>query len=145
MHGKLISWDSPLNTTLSTMKIEHIYQGTHVTVPSPLVETEDWFARNKKDADWVDCEVGYLAETCQDNNIRFGYLRFISDNVAQNYIYSLATERQEAVISARKDIWDKIRQVLAAHLGIEDLGGNMQEHLCKIKTSIQVQYVSFIV
>ncbi|CRL27138.1 unnamed protein product [Penicillium camemberti] len=130
--GKLLSWESPLSTTLSTMKIEHLCQGTHVTVPSPLVETEDWLANNKQDADWVDCEVGYLAEACQDNNIRFGYLHFISDNVAQKYIYNLATERQEAVISARKGIWDKVRQILATHLGIEDLGGSMQVQFCKI-------------
>lgn len=130
--GKLLSWESPLSTTLSTMKIEHLCQGTHVTVPSPLVETEDWLANNKQDADWVDCEVGYLAEACQDNNIRFGYLHFISDNVAQKYIYNLATERQEAVISARKGIWDKVRHILATHLGIEDLGGSMQGQFCKI-------------
>ncbi|OQE46788.1 hypothetical protein PENCOP_c001G07751 [Penicillium coprophilum] len=130
--GKLLSWESPLTKTLSTMEIPDLYQGTHVTVPSPLVETEDWLTRNQKRANWVDCEVGYLAEACQENNIQFGYLHFISDNVAQKHMYSLATERQDAVISARMDIWDKVRQVLSTHLGIEDLGASIQRDLCKI-------------
>ncbi|OGE54286.1 hypothetical protein PENARI_c006G00423 [Penicillium arizonense] len=126
LNNKILSWKSPLTTTLSTQHIAHLCQGTHITVPSPLVETELWLAMNKHDADWVDCEVGYLAQACQEHNTRFGYLHFISDNVAQRYLYNLATERQDAVISARKDIWDEIRRILALHLGIESLEGGVR-------------------
>ncbi|KAI2717543.1 hypothetical protein CBS147332_4423 [Penicillium roqueforti] len=128
LNNKTLSWKSPLTATLSAGHMAHICQGIHVTVPSPLVENEHWLAKNKHRADWVDCEVGYLAQACQEHNILFGYLHFISDNVAQKYHYNLATERQDAVISARKGIWCEIRRVLALHLGIKDL----EEGFCKI-------------
>jgi hypothetical protein len=127
LNNKILSWKSPLTKTLSTEHIAHLCQGTHITVPSPLVETELWLAKNKHDADWVDCEVGYLAQACQERSTRFGYLHFISDNVAQRYLYNLATERQDAVISARKDIWDETRRILALHLGIKNQEGNARE------------------
>jgi hypothetical protein len=129
LNNEMLSWNSGLATTLSTEHIARLCMGTHITVSSPLVETEDWLAENKHDADWVDCEVGYLARACQEQNTQFGYLHFISDNVAQKFRYNLATERQEAVISARKDIWDDIRRVIAVHLGISYLEGRACESI----------------
>ncbi|KAJ5762332.1 uncharacterized protein N7511_005714 [Penicillium nucicola] len=121
LYNEILHWKSPLTTTLSTQNIAHLCRGTHITVSSPLVETEHWLAENRHDADWVDCEVGYLALACQEQNTRFGYLHFISDNVAQRCLYNLSTERQEAVISARKNIWNDFRRILALHLDIKDL------------------------
>lgn len=121
LNNEILSWKSPLTTTLSTENITHLCLGSHITVSSPLVETENWLSANEHDADWVDCEVGYLAQACQEQNTAFGYLHFISDNVARNFLYNLATERQEAVIRARKHIWDEIRQILVLHLGTKDL------------------------
>lgn len=118
LNGNLLQWECPLHKTLSTMKIANICRGTHVTVSSPLVETEDWLYR--QNTDWVDCEVGHLAEACKESRIQFGYLNLISDNVARKYPHDLATERQDVVLTARKKLLDKIRKILAIHLGIED-------------------------
>ena len=40
LNNRILSWKSPLATTLSTEHIAHLCQGAHITVPSPLVETE---------------------------------------------------------------------------------------------------------
>ncbi|KAJ5096029.1 hypothetical protein NUU61_005385 [Penicillium alfredii] len=116
------SWKSTLDGTLANITaIPNLSHGVHVTVPTPLVETDAWFAQWEDRAQWVDCEVGHLVEACQADGIQFAYLHFISDNVARHYPQSLATERDGVVLQARQRVLDTMRRVLADYLCLEVL------------------------
>ncbi|KAJ5646825.1 hypothetical protein N7490_003197 [Penicillium lividum] len=119
--GQLITWDNALKPAISTAKYAKVCSGINVTVPTPLIETDNWFAQWEGKADWVDCEVGHAANACQEAKIKFGYLHIISDNVAQYHPQNLSTERQPAERLARKKILNQMQEILGLYLGLDDL------------------------
>lgn len=124
LDGELISWENPL---LSTIKDRHkkemptdIVLGTHVTVSSPLDETQTWFSDWKGKAQWVDCEVGHIARACKLLDIDFGYIHVISDNVAKHFSQNLATDRDPDVVRNRNIAFREIWHIIRDFCTIED-------------------------
>ncbi|RAK97065.1 uncharacterized protein BO80DRAFT_428579 [Aspergillus ibericus CBS 121593] len=118
--GKQITWDNVLKPAISAATTARVCHGINVTVPTPLVETDAWFEQWKRKADWVDCEIGHAAEACQANEIKFGYLHLISDNVARYYPQNLATERQPTERLARRRMFQQMQDILSLHLQLGD-------------------------
>lgn len=66
--------------------------------------------------DFVDPEVGMMAQAAVRSGIRFGYLHIISDNVAEKYLEDLSNERQKSVLEGRSHLYEIVQDVLHHHL-----------------------------
>jgi len=111
VNGNDIVWnnifkDSPL-----------VVHGKHVTVPSILDETYDWFQQNKDEYRFVDPELGWIAKAAQDTNIEFSYLHLITDNLHANFLEDLTFEREQSVLKKRYQYVGIIRSILWHTLG----------------------------
>lgn len=69
--------------------------GNHIATSSVLRETHDWLAALPASVDFVEPEIGMMAQAAVRSGIRFGYLRLISDNVAEKYAEDLSNERMQ--------------------------------------------------
>ena len=93
----------------------HTRQGLHTTTYSPLVETHQWLhEQHELHSAIVDCEVGHMAQACNEFSMEFAYLHIISDNVATRYAQSLANERTELVAKERHRLFGDVVGVLQA-------------------------------
>ncbi|KAJ5105675.1 hypothetical protein NUU61_003022 [Penicillium alfredii] len=126
-HGSFIDgsdqvWNSALDATISTFHFSSstLKQGKHINVASPLDETKTWFGEWKSKASWVDCEVGYLAQACEEGKAQFGYLHFISDNVDGPGGYTLGSKYGNEK-GSRKTLLGLMRWVLADYLDLDVL------------------------
>lgn len=119
MDGKVLRWENVLqkHCQISSM----LYQGSHITVQSPLMEDKVWLNRWQSEYKWVDCEIGYLAQASIDGGTSFGYIHIISDNVAREFRYDLSNERLPAVIRAREPLLQEAKEILRAYLGSTNL------------------------
>ena len=114
LHGEQLTWRSPKSHFLP----HYVHIGSHITVPSPLVETEEWLAQQlAAGIDWVDCETGHMAKSANEHLMGFTYLHVISDNVARHYDYNLSNEDEAEVASAREKLFDKLWLILQVVLG----------------------------
>lgn len=91
-------------------------KGIHTTVTSPLDETSSWYKKWNGVADWVDCEVGHMAEASNDGNTSFGYLHILSDNISHPYPYNLSNERLDIVVQTRNKLLNKLQGVIESFL-----------------------------
>jgi hypothetical protein len=117
--GQLIIWDDVLKH--ETDKFPTIVKGTHVTVSSPLEESNAWFESWSNRAEWVDCEVGHMAKASKKGGTSFGYLHIISDTLADSYPYDLSNERLGEVVQSRKGLFKEIQNALESFLGIDSI------------------------
>lgn len=127
----LISWTSALKDAIreaqtpttvegtQVTKSSAIVNGIHVTTSSPLDESSSWLTRWSNAADWVDCEVGRMAQACRTQNTRFGYLHIISDNAAQFYSENLSNERRDDIVQSRRKLFRYIEDVLESFLNLQ--------------------------
>lgn len=111
--GELITWknifeDSPL-----------VVKGKHITVPSVLDETHEWFMKSNKEYRFVDPELGWIAKAAQDFGLEFSYLHLVTDNLHANFLEDLTTEREDAVLKKRYQYVGIIRSILWHSLGRE--------------------------
>lgn len=81
-----------------------------------LHETRDWLATLPNSVDFVDPEVGMMAQAGVKSRIRFGYLHITSDNVAEKYEEDLSNERMQSVLSRRSKLYDVVQDVLGNYL-----------------------------
>jgi hypothetical protein len=113
VNGEMIEWenifeDSPL-----------VVKGKHLTVPSVLDETHEWFIQNNKEYRFVDPELGWIAKASRDFNLKFSYLHLITDNLHANFLEDLTTEREDSVLKKRYQYVGIIRSILWHTLGRE--------------------------
>ena len=107
--GKIVRWDNPFEGYQNDV----VKFGRHFSLPSILLETKDWLAEYQDKYDFVDPEIGHMAKAANDNNISFGYMHIISDNLNKNYKEDLSNERDGNVIEKRKKLIDEVRKALA--------------------------------
>lgn len=86
--------------------------GKHVTLPSVLDETHEWFLNNRHQYRFVDPEIGWAAKACQINNVKFSYLHLVTDNLYGNFLENLANEREKKVIEKRLQYVGIIKSIL---------------------------------
>ncbi|KAB8349608.1 hypothetical protein FH972_023631 [Carpinus fangiana] len=111
-----ITWSNPFQSYLRLSP--RIREGNHVTVVSPLIESKSWLIDWQTNCSWVDCEVGYMANSSNLGDTQFGYLHIVSDNIAVKFPYDLTDERAEAVLHDRSVCFGEIEIVLRAFLAM---------------------------
>ena len=114
--GRLVTWQNVFQDYVQDSS--RVVQGDHITVTSPLEETDVW--RQSCDAKappvyWVDCEVGHMASTCKGLDVSFGYLHIVSDNVLRNLPYNLANESLAEVQLDRWKLFAEINKILMSY------------------------------
>jgi hypothetical protein len=114
-----ISWESHTRVSYSDI----VHQGLHTTIASPLLETENWLADQlAKGVDWVDCEVGHIAQAAQRCSVSFTYFHILSDNVAKNYEFNLSNEDEAQVVTNRirlfRELWIVLQKTLMDNFGL---------------------------
>lgn len=116
VHGQTVEWDNVLQKSASNLAGNDTVVGTHVTLGSVLHETKDWLAGLPSSVDFVDPEVGMMAQAAVRSGIRFGYLHVVSDNVAEKYEEDLSNERMGSVLERRVKMYRLVREVLGDYL-----------------------------
>lgn len=107
--GKVLEWD---NLMSGISLPAYTRSGVHVTSPSTLLESRDWLASNSNH-DFVDPEIGRMAESSIDNQVRFGYLHVVSNNLSVEFEEDLSNERIPNVIYARSKLLHGIQSVVS--------------------------------
>ena len=114
LDGILLEWVNVLQTSVRISEI--VRDGAHVTVSTPLCETEAWLNKWQPTCSWVDCEVGHMAQASSEGKIAFAYLHIISDNVATHHAHNLSNERLDEVVRNREDLFRDVRSILELFL-----------------------------
>lgn len=124
VHGQLVEWQNVLQNSVSLLATDCSKVGTHFTLGSVLHETKDWLDGLPTSVDFVDPEVGMMAQATVRSGIKFGYLHIISDNVAEKYQEDLSNEREQSVLVGRSHLYEVVQDVLHHHLSqlIQDCG-----------------------
>jgi hypothetical protein len=112
LNGKRIVWRNMLAIHAN---YNCVVYGTHCTLSSVLLETKEWMKNNKK-YDFVDPEIGHMAQAAIEKNINFSYLHIISDNLSKKYEEDLSNERKVAVIDKRKKTYGIMNKILSSFL-----------------------------
>jgi hypothetical protein len=110
VEGQSVTWCNPLGDAMTVST--RIIQGPHITVSSPLCETQTWLRRWEATCAWVDCEVGHMGQAANDVGAEFGFLHIVSDNLSRVYPEDLSTEDLEVVVSKRKRLYREIELIL---------------------------------
>ena len=116
LEGAPVHWNNVLAGALGDAPV---LTGHHETLPSVLYETKEWLANVPTHHDFVDPEVGCMAQASLDAGIGFGYLHIISDNVAEKYTEDLSNERINGVLRGRDALYQHIQDVLMRHLNAD--------------------------
>ncbi|KAK5663186.1 hypothetical protein OQA88_6603 [Cercophora sp. LCS_1] len=114
--NQIVEWENILDTSISRLARDFTLVGNHITLGSVLHETKDWLATLPNSVDFVDPEVGMMAQASVRAGIRFGYLHIISDNIAEKHEEDLSNERMETVLSRRSRLYDMVQDVVGHHL-----------------------------
>lgn len=93
-----MNWKNALGSSVSHLAEKYTLTGSHITLGSVLQATRDWHAALPSVVDFVDPEVGMIAQAAVRSGIRFGYLHTISDNVAEKYDEDLSNEKMRNVL-----------------------------------------------
>ena len=113
LEGRRVSWENILGPYLKLSSVA--VEGSHVTVPSSLVETRSWLEKWQPECDWVDCEAGHMAQASNEGRTSFAYLHVLSDNVARHYPHDLSNERLQEVILDRRKLFIEVQKILDAY------------------------------
>lgn len=110
VEGRQVVWQSRLN--LESPDAMLLTGQTHITVPSTLDETREWYEENVSRFDVVDPEIGRMAVAANDAGVKFDYLHIISDNLCGHYAEGLYDERVRDVTIKRQRCLVMIESVL---------------------------------
>lgn len=121
VHGQLVEWQNALEASTALLASHCTIFGTHITLGSVLHETKDWLSALPTCVDFVDPEIGMMAQAAVRSGIKFGYLHIISDNVAEKYSEDLSNERQQSVLVGREHLYKLVQDVLRHHFSTRSL------------------------
>ncbi|KAJ4303842.1 hypothetical protein N0V90_002743 [Kalmusia sp. IMI 367209] len=116
VHGRVVEWENVLAPAVSKYAAESTITGAHVTLGSVLHETRDWHTGLVDHFDFVDPEIGMMAQAAVRSGVRYGYLHMITDNLGQKYDEDLSNERIESVLRARARLHRIVQDVMEHHL-----------------------------
>ena len=108
--GDRITWTNPLEHLIQDSSL--VERGVHCSLGSVLDETKEWLYETQQKCDFVDPEIGKMAQASLEGGTQFGYLHIISDNLAQRYQHDLSNERLKAVRESRKKLLEEVEKVL---------------------------------
>ncbi|KAK4218492.1 hypothetical protein QBC37DRAFT_412652 [Rhypophila decipiens] len=116
VNGRMVEWDNSLEPVSCELASECVMVGSHVTLGSVLHETKEWHAELAGTVDFVDPEIGKIAQAAVRSGIRFGYLHMITDNLGEKYDEDLSNERTESVLTSRARLHRVVQDVMGHHL-----------------------------
>ena len=99
LNGHPVTWRNGLSRCCCGE--QNVATGRHITLYSVLRETTRWLAENP-DYDFVDPEIGHMANAAVPVNVEFAYLHIVSDNLARKYAEDLSNERLDSVLRKRR-------------------------------------------
>lgn len=112
--------------THATYPFSLIREGRHITVISPLAVDSQWMTQTAKlTAEWVDCEVGLMAQECNVHEIGFAYFHIVSDNLSQVGSWGLWNERNPIVQERRAILFREVSSTLKRHF---ERHGKIEHH-----------------
>lgn len=111
---RAINWYNVLQPDIDRTSSKLVATGKHVTVQTPLCESDVWLQEWQTKSRWVDCEVGHMAQACNELGLAFGYLHIVSDNLWKPLPYNISNERLEAVVVDRQKLLGEIRWILTS-------------------------------
>lgn len=114
--GRMVTWDNVLGPSVARRALDSTMVGTHVTLGSVLHETRDWHADLVDAVDFVDPEIGMMAQAAVRSGIGYGYLHMITDNLGRKYSEDLSNERTERVLHRRARLHAVVQDVMEDHL-----------------------------
>lgn len=112
VRGQPVDWQNVLVDTATRVAPDSVVVGTHVTLGSVVHETKDWLAKLPDAVDFVDPEIGMMAEAAAATGTRYGYLHIISDNLSEKYDEDLSNERKASVLEHRAFLYKQMATVL---------------------------------
>ncbi len=113
--GENVLWDSPLSAFAAASNTVQVVR--HVTVPSVLDETLEWFERARLYSDVVDPEIGRAASVANLVGVRFSYLHIVTDHLGGDYRDGLYGERHPSVLQSRNSVRQVRDNILLDYLG----------------------------
>ena len=116
VNSRMIKWDNVLAPAIARVAPESVVVGTHITLGSVLHETKSWHAELVDRVDFVDPEIGMMAQAAVRSGVRYGYLHMITDNLGKKYKEDLSNERIESVLRHRDTLHRVVREVMEDHL-----------------------------
>ncbi|KAK8070277.1 hypothetical protein PG994_006893 [Apiospora phragmitis] len=116
VHGRVVEWASALGASVERRRNGAVIVGTHVTLGSLLHETKSWHSQLVGEVDFVDPEIGMMAQAAIRSGIRYGYLHMITDNLGRKYDEDLSNERKESVLRHRARLHQVVQDVVEDHL-----------------------------
>jgi hypothetical protein len=116
VHGRIVQWDNVLEQSVMRRGQGSVIVGTHITLGSVLHETKEWHADLVEWIDFVDPEIGMMAQASVRSGIRYGYLHMITDNLGFKYDEDLSNERTESVLKHRARLHQVVQDVIEDHL-----------------------------
>lgn len=116
VHGRMVEWDNVLESSVGRRAASWTIIGTHVTLGSVLHETKRWHAELVQDVDFVDPEIGMMAQAAVRGGVSYAYLHMITDNLGQRYDEDLSNERTDGVLEKRSRLHQLVEDVLEDHL-----------------------------
>lgn len=116
VNGRVVEWENSLGEAAAAVASDCSIVGSHVTLGSVLHETKAWHAELAGTVDFVDPEIGNMAQAAVRSGIRYGYLHMITDNLGEKYDEDLSNERTESVLTSRARLHRVAQDVMNYHL-----------------------------
>ncbi|KXJ87158.1 hypothetical protein Micbo1qcDRAFT_190356 [Microdochium bolleyi] len=116
VHGRWVEWESTLNPSVKLQGRGSVIIGAHTTLGSVLHETKSWHAGVVNEVDFVDPEIGMMAQAAVRSGIQYNYLHMVTDNLGKKYDEDLSNERKEKVLSRRAVLHEIVEDVIEHHL-----------------------------
>ncbi len=110
INNRKITWKNFF--TKNVLQKHTVLEGVHITCKSVMDETCDKINDFKSRGDFIDPEIGNMAQACNECEKQFSYLHIISDNVAKKHDQNLSNERQTEIIEKRKKLFTVISDVI---------------------------------
>ncbi|KAF2109587.1 hypothetical protein BDV96DRAFT_604486 [Lophiotrema nucula] len=79
---------------------------------TPPRNAKTWLEDKKGSFDWVDPEIGHMAQASLEGHTSFGHLHLVSDNIAHKYPHDLSNELLRQVLQSRKRLVGEIEDLL---------------------------------
>lgn len=112
VRGRTVQWRNILAKSVQKVASDSTIFGAHVTLGSVLHETKEWHAGLVRDFDFVDPEIGMMAQAAIRNGINYGYLHMITDNLGSKYDEDLSNERIRSVVWGRERLHKAVQDVM---------------------------------
>lgn len=118
VNGATVRWESVLAPVVAANRKarECTIVGRHVTLGSVLHETREWYERMKERAEFVDPEIGVMAQAAVRSGVGYGYLHMVTDNLGRKYDEDLSNEREDRVLKGRERLHRVVEEVIGDYV-----------------------------